>query len=124
MRSTCEIIADVKENKEVTYEELKLACMVQSFLLFMYQKNVASLLKGGIAAEMTRQAYYSDPKTSSAEYGMSSEYWKAVRMDAQEYLGPGNIPGTPEYEKRYRVSKAVFNKVLSDMEKKEAKAEK
>ena len=37
MRSTCEIVADIKDGKEVTYEELKMACLVQSYLLFQYQ---------------------------------------------------------------------------------------
>ena len=32
MRSTCEIIADLKDGKEVPYEELKMACLVQSGL--------------------------------------------------------------------------------------------
>ena len=31
MRATCEIIADLKDNKEVPYEELKMACLVQLF---------------------------------------------------------------------------------------------
>ncbi len=53
MRATCEIIADVKDGKEVPYEELKLACIVQSFLLFQYQNDVKNLIKGGIAAELT-----------------------------------------------------------------------
>ena len=29
MRSTCEIIADLKDGKEPTYEELKMACLVK-----------------------------------------------------------------------------------------------
>ena len=67
MRAACEIIADIKDNKEVTYEELKLACLVLDFLLFQYKNDVKNLLKGGIAAELTRNGWYSDPKTSSAE---------------------------------------------------------
>ena len=54
MRAACEIIADIKDNKEVTYEELKLACLVLDFLLFQYKNDVKNLLKGGIAAELTR----------------------------------------------------------------------
>ena len=118
MRATCEIIADIKDGKEVTYEELKMACLVQSFLLFQYQNDVKNLLKGGIAADMTKNGWYSDPKTSSAEHGMSSAYWKGIKADPIQFLGPANIPGTPEYERRYRVSKAVLNKVLKDTESK------
>lgn len=118
MRATCEIIADIKDGKEVTYEELKMACLVQSFLLFQYQNDVKNLLKGGIAADMTKSGWYSDPKTSSAEGGISSAYWNGIKSDPIQFLGPANIPGTPEYERRYRVSKAVLNKVLKDTESK------
>lgn len=118
MRATCEIIADLKDGKEVPYEELKMACLVQSFLLFQYQNDVKNLLKGGIAADMTKKGWYSDPKTSSVERGMSSAYWNGIKADPVQFLGPANIPGTPEYERRYKVSKAVLNKVLKDIENK------
>lgn len=117
MRSTCEIIADIKDGKEVTYEELKMACLVQSFLLFQYKNDVKNLLKGGIAAQLTKNSYYSDSKTSSAEAGISSVYWNGMKGDPVQFLGPAHITGTPEYEQRYRVSKAVLNKVLEDEEK-------
>lgn len=118
MRATCEIIADIKDGKEVPYEELKLACLVMDFLLFQYKNDVKNLLKGGIAAEMTKKTWYSDPKTSSEDMGISSVYWKGIKADPAEFLGPAHIPGTPEYEKRYKVSKAVFEKVMKETEKK------
>ena len=118
MRSTCEIIADIKDGKEVTYEELKMACLVQSFLLFQYRNDVKNLLKGGIAAEMTKQAWYSDHKISSIKTGVSSAYWNGMKSDPIQFLGPAHIPGTPEYEQRHRVSKAVLNKVLKNTENK------
>ena len=67
---------------------------------------------------MTKSAWYSDPKTSSAETGVSSAYWNGMKSDPLQYLGPAHIPGTPEYEQRYSVSKAVLNKVLEGEEKK------
>lgn len=118
MRSTCEIIADIKDKKEVPYEELKMACLVQSFLLFQYQNDVKNLLKGGISADMTKQGWYSDPKTSSVENGISSTYWNGMKMDPTQFLGTSHIPGTPEYEQKYRISKAVFNKVMKNEENK------
>lgn len=117
MRATCEIIADIKDGKKVTYEELKMVCLVQSFLLFQYRNDVKNLLKGGISAEMTKSGWYSDPKTSSVETGISSVYWNGMKGDPVQFLGPAHIPGTPEYEQRYRVSKAVLDKVLKDEEK-------
>lgn len=114
MRPTCEIIADIKDNKELSYEELKLACLVLEFLLFQYKNDVKNLLKGGIAADLTKQSWYSDPKTSSIARGISSAYWKGIKADPVEFLGSAHIPGTSEYEARYRVSKAVLNKVMKD----------
>ncbi len=116
MKATCEIIADIKDGKEVSYEELKLACLVQSFLLFQYQNDVKNLIKGGIAAESTLQGKYSDIKTSSRERGISSDYWKGIKADPVKYLGPAHIPGTPEYEKRYAVSKKLYEKFMKDKE--------
>lgn len=118
MRATCEIIADIKDGKEVTYEELKMACLVQSFLLFQYKNDVKYLLKGGISADLTKDSYYSDSKTSSVRAGISSVYWKAIKSDPVEFLGLAHTPGTPEYEQIYRVGKAVLKKVLNDEERK------
>lgn len=116
MRATCEIIADVKDGKEVQYEELKLACLVQSFLLFQYQNDVKNLIKGGISAELTLQGKYSDVKTSSKESGISSDYWNGIKADPVQFLGPAHIPGTPEYEKRHRISKKIYDKFAKSIE--------
>jgi hypothetical protein len=118
MRATCEIIADIKDGNEVPYEELKMACLVQSFLLFQYRNDVKKLLKGGIDAEMVKQVWYSDHKKASVETGISSVYWNGMKRDPIQFLGQANIPGTPEYEQRYRMSKVVLDKVLKDGEKK------
>ena len=117
MRATCEIIADIKDGKEVLYEELKMACLVQSFLLFQYRNDVKNLLKGGVAADMTKQGWYSDPKTSSVNTGVSSVYWNGMKGDPVQFLGPTHIPGTPEYEQRYKVGEAVLNKVAKGGER-------
>ena len=114
MRQTCEIIADIKDGKEVTYNELKMACLVQSFLLFQNQNDVKNLIKGGIAAELTKQSNYSDVKTSSKEGGISSVYWNGIKADPIQFLGPAHIPGTKEYEKRYAVSKKIYEKMTKD----------
>lgn len=76
-----------------------------------------NLLKGGIAADLTKKSWYSDPETSSIEMGISSAYWRGIKSDPIQFLGAAYIPGTPEYEQRYVVSKAVLNKVIKDEEK-------
>lgn len=45
MRSTCEIIANIKDGKNVPYEELKMACLVQSSLLFFFSTRYKTLIK-------------------------------------------------------------------------------
>lgn len=110
MKATCEIIADLKDGKEVTYEELKMACLVQSSIIFFYQQDTKNLLKGGISADLVEKMNYKDDKTSSKELGYPSWYWNAIKKDPIEWLGVSNIPGTPEYEQHYKLSKALFEK--------------
>lgn len=118
MRSTCEIVADLKDGKEVPYEELKMACLVQSFVIWQYQQDVKHLAKGGIAAELTMKSWYSDPQKSSAANGISSAYWNAMQSDPEKFLSPQYIPGTPEWEKFHKISTNILNHVLKEREKK------
>lgn len=110
MRSTCEIIADLKDGKEVPYDELKIACLVQSSIIFFYQQDIKALLKGGISADLKRKMEYSDPKTSSEKAGIPSWYWKAIKKDPIEWLGPSHIPGTEQWEAFHNVHKAILKK--------------
>lgn len=116
MRSTCEIVADLKDGKEVPYEELKMACLVQSSMIFFFQQDTKALLKGGLSAELLKQAEYSVPKTSSEKMGIPSWYWKTIKKDPIEWLGPSHIPGTKEWEKMHGVSMKVLNHVMSQHE--------
>ena len=110
LRTTCEIIADLKDGKEVAYEELKMACLVQSSIIFLYQQDTKNLLKGGIGADLVVQMNYKDDKTSSKKLGYPSWYWNAIKKDPIEWLGASNIPGTSEYNEHYKLSKALFEK--------------
>ena len=111
MRSTCEIIADVKDGKEVPYEELKMACLVQSSIIFFYQQDTKNLLKGGIGADLVKQMNYKDDKTSSKKMGYPSWYWNAIKKDPLEYLGPNWIPGT-EWKKMHGTNMKIFEHVM------------
>ena len=112
MRATCEIIADLKDGKEVSYEELKMACLVQSSIIFFYQQDTKNLLKGGISADLVEKTNYKDDKTSSKELGYPSWYWNAIKKDPIEWLGVSNIHGTLEYEEHYKLSKKLFEKFV------------
>ena len=118
MRSTCEIVADLKDGKEPTYEELKMACLVQSSLLFFYKQDTKSLLKGGIGTDLVKQMNYKDENTSSIELGEPTWYWNGIRKDPIQWLGPRNIPGTDEWKEWHKVTTGVLNKVLDSMDQK------
>ncbi len=112
MRNTCEIIADLKDGIEVPYEELKMACLVQSAIIFFFRQDVKDLLKGGISKDLKIQMEYSDPETSSKEMGTPSWYWKAVKADPERWLSQKDIPNTPEWEKMHKIHKKIFDKVM------------
>ncbi len=121
MRTTCEIVADLKEGKDATYEELKMACLTLNACAYLFKRDIAALIKGGIAADLKVTSEYSDPETSSKEYGIPSWYYKAVNKDPMEWLSPGNMPGTAEYEARYKASKAIFDKAMKGNDKLQGK---
>ena len=110
MRSTNEIIIALKECEHVEYEELRMACLVLNNLLFFSHNNTKRLLKGGTAAEITKKMEFPD---AHADLGISKTEYEATRNDPVEWLGANNIPGTPEYMERYKISKAIFNKVMN-----------
>ena len=37
--------------------------------------------------------------------------FKSIKMPVDKYLGPGNIPGSPEQVERLRMGKAIVKKV-------------
>ena len=118
MRQTCEIIADIKDGKDVPYEEMKMALLVLDAIVFQYKNDVKHLLKGGLVAESTKSMWYSDPETSSAEYGISTAYWKAIKSDPISYLGPSHIPGTEEWKRVHSINMKILDKGLKNMESK------
>lgn len=112
MRTTCEIISAIKDSAPVDPEELRMACLVLDVLLFFAHGNIKLLLAGGIGAELTRKEF----PDAHADLGISKMEYEALRKDPIEFLGPAHIPGTPEYEARYRVSKKIFEKFVNSKE--------
>lgn len=116
MRETVEILAEIEENGRPEYEELRMACLVQKSLLYFIHQDIKRLLQGGIAAELTRQEYPEE----HAELGISKREWKALHMDPEKYLGPQNIPGTPEWADFHRIAKKVLERALREIDGKKA----
>ena len=112
MRSTNEIIIAIKENGPVDPEELRLACLVLESQLFFAHSNIRRLIAGGIGEEIIMQLEFPD---AYGELGISKSEYDAMNMDPMEYLGPDHIPGTPEYEANYRISKKIFEKAWKEV---------
>lgn len=110
MRKTVEILAELEENGRPEYEELRMACLVQKTLLYFIHNDIKRLLKGGIAAAVTKTSYPKD----HAELGIPTYEWKALHSDPEQYLGKDHIPGTPEWEKMHAVAVKIFEKALKD----------
>lgn len=111
MRTTNEIIIAIKEQEPVEYDELKMACLVLNTILFFNHSKFRRLLKGGYAADVTRKMDFPD---SHADLGIPKEEWNALRMDPISYLGEDNIPGKPQYDQHYKLSKKLFEKCMKE----------
>ena len=117
MRSTANIIGAIKDCEPVEYEELRLAVLVLDSLLTFKQKHLIRLLKGGYGAELTEKMEYPD---AHKDLGISKTEWNALRMDPEKYLGKSHIPGTPEFESHYKISKKILEKALAEGKEDEA----
>ena len=107
MRSTGEILVALEGNGRPDYEELRLTCLVLKRVLYSCHNDIKRLIKGGTGAELTKRDYPAE----HAELGISKQEWKAIRMDPKKYLTPRHIPGTQEWEKGYKISKRIFEKI-------------
>lgn len=120
MRAAGEIIGAIGSGNEPSYEELRMACLVQSQLLFMYQNDVRNLLKGGIDAEIVREIGYSDTKMSSAEKGISTDYWNGMRQEPLQFM---RSVCSKEHEQRYKLSPKSIASIRSRLAEKREEVE-
>lgn len=74
MRTTGEIICDIKDGKEVEYEEAKLACLVFNSLLFLSELDIKHALSDN---QLVR-----DITKGKAE----ERHHTALRLTPKEYL--------------------------------------
>lgn len=88
MRPVIEIIADVKDGKEVPTEELKAAVLVQNAMIFQFRNDTRRLFKAGKEVERFRAMYYSNPEKSSMDQAIPSWMYNAENADPLEFFGP------------------------------------
>lgn len=105
MRTTSEIIAAVRNCEPVTDEEMRMCIAalanVEWFLRSSLQKLVDALDTKGPAQQRLR--------ADSARATLESMH-RGMRTPVDRWLGPHNIPGTPEYTARISGAKALLKK--------------
>lgn len=112
MRSTIDILCDVKDNIDVDKEELRIAILVLDEINFFNHNYMRRLLKGGLAAELAAREF----SDKGADLGISEAEYKALQMDPIEYLGTDRIPGTPEWEIIHKTAQSILDKILKEIE--------
>lgn len=107
MRSTLDIIIAVKENQPCTEKELRLALLALSSMEFILKKDLMDLLEA-----LNKEEHLSDRTSLRFLFAKQAldRMWEAAKIDPEQWLGSGNIPGTPEYEDRMRMNKKIFKK--------------
>lgn len=110
MRSTNEILIDVKDNKEVSKEELRMALLVLDAINFFNHNHLKRLLKGGLGAEVTKKEF----PDAYADLGVSRFEFEGLKKDPYEFLGPNHTPGTEEWKAIHRAATSVLNKVVNN----------
>lgn len=110
MRSTNDILCDVKDNIPVDPEELRMALLVMDSLNFFNHGRLKRFCQGGLAAEMTLKEF----PGVCADLGVSKSEYDAMKMDPLEYLGLDHIPGTPEWERFHTIANNILKKVTSN----------
>lgn len=104
MRSTNEIVIAVKDGQSVTEEELRLALISVSVTEMTYFQMLHELI----------QAIRDDTPTPllklKAELAWQTveEHFAGHKKPVDKWLGPENIPGTPENNERQEWAKAVY----------------
>lgn len=106
MRSTLDIIIAVKDSQPVTEQELKYALLALSAMNHFAERDIDNMLD---AIETGRQDLIT-LRASFVNQSRETRRFKSMKLPVDKYLGPNNIPGSPEYEKRMKMNKAIFKK--------------
>lgn len=104
MRSTLDILIAVKENQPVTPEELRLALVALDSIHHFTKNSLNDIIEASEERPQTlalRIAFAKQTRESM---------FRAIKTDPSVWLGPENIPGNPEHDRRYRAALALAKK--------------
>ena len=108
-RTINQIIIAVKDDAPVTERELRLCLLSLNAMEFHDRRWVQSLVDAIDNNNPAMMKFWSSHVKRELEIRQKSN-----GMTPDEYLGPNNTPGTPEYNKLVLVSKAIFKKVTGE----------
>ncbi|WP_151765763.1 hypothetical protein [Acinetobacter colistiniresistens] len=109
-RTLSQIIEAVKDNGEVTSEELRLVVLAQDFLMSFDHRAISNLRTAELEGKTQRSVY-------SADWQFKERFRRlqnAMKQDPQKYLGEHNLPESLVYQKRRAISKALVNQVMAN----------
>lgn len=107
MRTTLQICIAVKEAEpDITDEELRLCIAAMSGIEHFYRQALVDLI------EAIREGKPAELLKMKAEFawGTHERMFNAAKKQPAEWLGPGNIPGSPEQQERLAWAKRVYEK--------------
>lgn len=94
MKSINQIQIAVQEGEPLTEEEMRLCIESQRTIICYYEKVLDGLVMAIREARV--------------------QMFEARKMLPQDWLGPDNIPGTPEYKKKLELAKRLFEKATGE----------
>lgn len=111
MRSTLEILIAVDECQEVTLEETKMALAALDSICYFTKKNLDDLIE---AIEKEKNASLLLKMKLKFAKDTQESMFQARKKDPMEWLGPNNIPGSPEKQRFHEIAKKVFKKATGE----------
>lgn len=102
MRSINKIVIAVQESQSATEDELRLALISLNNLYFLMREKYSHLSKAVLDGRK-----YPGILAQTSECIMESSI-KSNSLTPAEFLGPNNIPGTPENNRNRKMSKSIF----------------
>lgn len=109
MRSTLQIIIAVKECQPVTEQELKYALAALSAIDHFRSQTIDGLIEAAESGNDFQLKF----RIASAKQQRESLF-TGIKTDVVKWLGPGNIPGSPEQQERLAWAKRVFEKATGE----------
>lgn len=100
MKNLVDIIDDTKDNKKPDYEELRYAVLALTALLNLDHIDLKTIEKD------TSDLILNLKKKNSQE-----RFHVALNMSPKEWIGWGDDPENPEYQKFRKVGKRIFSNI-------------